>query len=268
MMRGLVLDFDGVLFDSAPEAFLVARRTYAGLGPAIPTESPLPTPGELSAASRDDVLADPLYQRFVSLMPLGNRAEDYAVILSVLERGVTVDDQAGYDRERAQVAMDFQDAFHAHFYEVRSGFQEDEPERWRALQRPYPGFLALLRRRASSVTLAIATAKDQASVRLLLEDHGLRELFPDDRLMDKETGRSKTAHLRHLQAALGKPFPDLTFVDDKLSHLDAVATLRVRCVLASWGYNGAREHELARQRGYSVCSLESAEELLFDEGDA
>jgi len=262
-MRGLVLDFDGVLFDSAPEAFLVARRTYAELGPALPTESRLPAPGDVSATSRHDVLADPLYEGFVGLMPLGNRAEDYAVMLSVLERGVTVDDQARYDRERAKVPVDFQDAFHARFYEVRTRFQQDAPERWRALQGPYPEFVALLRRRASSVALAIATAKDRVSVRLLLEDHGLADLFPDERLMDKETGPSKTAHLQHLQAALKIPFPELTFVDDKVNHLDSVATLGVRCALATWGYNGPREHELARQRGYAVCSLDNAEDLLF-----
>lgn len=130
---------------------------------------------------------------------------------------------------------------------------------------PIPELLALLRRRGSSVALAIATAKDRASVRLLLEDHGLAGLFPDERLMDKETGRSKAAHLRHLQAALGIPFPEITFVDDKVNHLDAVATLGVRCVLAAWGYNGSREHELARRRGYAVCSLDSAAGLLFGE---
>ncbi len=264
-MRGLVLDFDGVLFDSAPEAFLVARRTYAELGPALPTEARLPAPADLAAPSRNDVLADPLYRGFVRLMPLGNRAEDYAVMLSVLERGVTVEDQARYDRERAKVSADFQDAFHARFYEVRTRFQQDAPERWRALQGPYPELLALLRRRRSSVALAIATAKDRASVRLLLEDHDLAGLFPDERLMDKETGRSKAAHLRHLQAALGMPFSEITFVDDKVNHLDAVATLGVRCVLAAWGYNGSREHELARRRGYVVCSLGSAAELFSAE---
>jgi phosphoglycolate phosphatase-like HAD superfamily hydrolase len=262
-MRGLVLDFDGVIFDSAPEAFLVARRTYAEVGPPLPAESRLPAASDLRSTSRNDVLADPLYQGFVDLMPLGNRAEDYAVILSVLERGVRVDDQASYDRQRARVPQTFQDAFHARFYEVRTGFQHDAPERWRALQGPYPGLVALLRRRSSSVALAIATAKDRASVRRLLEDHDLDDLFPDERLMDKETGRSKAAHLRHLQAALGIPFPKLTFVDDKVNHLDAVATLGVRCVLAGWGYNGPREHELARQRGYEVCPLDAAEGLLF-----
>jgi phosphoglycolate phosphatase-like HAD superfamily hydrolase len=262
-MQGLVLDFDGVIFDSAPEAYLVARRTYARLVPALPTSDRLPAPPGGLEPSREQVLADPLYQAFVELMPLGNRAEDYAVILSILEREVAVPDQGRYDEERARVSTDFLETFHARFYEVRTRFQSEHPRPWRALQGPYPEFVALLRRRSAEVTLAIATAKDRQSVRLLLEDHGLADLFPDERLMDKETGHSKAAHLRHLQARLAIPFPSITFVDDKVNHLDAVSSLGVRCALAGWGYNGRREHELARERGYLVCSLEDAESRLF-----
>jgi len=81
--------------------------------------------------------------------------------------------------------------------------------------------------------------------------------------MDKETGRSKAAHLRELERVLGIPPPEMTFVDDKVNHLDAAAPLGVRCVLAAWGYNGARERELAKERGYVVCTLEDAERELF-----
>jgi phosphoglycolate phosphatase-like HAD superfamily hydrolase len=262
-MRGLVLDFDGVIFDSAPEAYLVARRTYAELGSPRGAASRLPAPGEVAEPSREEVLEDPLYRRFVELMPLGNRAEDYGVMLSVLERGVVVDSQRRYDEERARVPTAFLEAFHARFYEVRTRLQQEHPRWWRALHDPYADFVALLRRRSSEAILAIATAKDRGSVRLLLEHHGLGDLFPDERLMDKETGRSKAAHLQHLQRELGVPFAELTFVDDKVNHLDAVAPLGVRCVLAGWGYNGPREHDLADERGYLVCSLRNAEERLF-----
>ena len=262
-MRGLVLDFDGVVFNSAPEAYRVARRTYADVGPALPADVPLPPPGEVHELGLEQVLADPLYQGFVELMPLGNRAEDYAVILSCLERGVEVRDQEGYDRQRDRVSAEYQEAYHARFYQVRTGFQEEHPARWRELQGPYPELVALLRRHSADVALAIATAKDRRSVRLLLEDHGLAGLFPDERLMDKETGRSKAAHLRELERVLGLPLAEMTFVDDKVNHLDAVAPLGVRCVLAAWGYNGARERTLARERGYEVCTLDDAEGELF-----
>jgi len=58
-------------------------------------------------------------------------------------------------------------------------------------------------------------------------------------------------------------YPELTFVDDKVNHLDSVASLGVRCALAAWGYNGRREHELAAEHGYLVCDLDNVEEKLF-----
>jgi phosphoglycolate phosphatase-like HAD superfamily hydrolase len=61
----------------------------------------------------------------------------------------------------------------------------------------------------------------------------------------------------------GLDFAEITFVDDKVNHLDAVAPLGVRCALAAWGYNGPREHRLAQGRGHLVCHLEDLETQLF-----
>ena len=48
-----------------------------------------------------------------------------------------------------------------------------------------------------------------------------------------------------MKDALGTEYAELTFVDDKLNHLETVAPLGVRCVLAAWGYNGERERRAA-----------------------
>jgi hypothetical protein len=55
----------------------------------------------------------------------------------------------------------------------------------------------------------------------------------------------------------------VTFVDDKVNHLDDVAPLGVRCVLAAWGYNGDRERREAERAGYRVCGLDQVEAALF-----
>jgi hypothetical protein len=55
----------------------------------------------------------------------------------------------------------------------------------------------------------------------------------------------------------------MTFLDDKVNHLDSVAALGVRCALSTWGYNGPREHRLARDHGHRVCSLDDVEAQLF-----
>jgi phosphoglycolate phosphatase-like HAD superfamily hydrolase len=128
---------------------------------------------------------------------------------------------------------------------------------------PYPRLLEVLRRRAGSCRYAIATAKDRRSVTALLADYGVADLFEPALVLDKETGVTKVAHHEHLARATGIDCADMTFVDDKVSHLDAVATLGVRCALAAWGYNGPREHRLAREHGHLVCSLDDVDSQLF-----
>jgi len=254
-VRVLALDFDGVISDSAREAFGVALRTFADLDPAAKLASLASDP--LPEAHPD------LYDLFLASMPLGNRAEDFGVVLSAAAAGAPLESQDAYDSYRNGLDSSWLEAFHSHFYEVRTLWSERDREQWLALMAPYPAILELLRRRSSDVELAIATAKDGASVAALLERYGVADLFPSERILDKETGVDKRAHLQLLSERLACPLSELTFVDDKVNHLESVAPLGVRCGLATWGYNGLREQERAREFGYRVLTLENVEEQLF-----
>jgi phosphoglycolate phosphatase-like HAD superfamily hydrolase len=245
-MRVLALDFDGVISDSAREAFSVALRTYSSLRPGSQLRE-----------------SEELYRGFVELMPLGNRAEDYAVALIALEEKVVIADQAAYDSFYRRQDQERLRVFHERFYEIRTAWAEQDPEGWRRMLSPFPGVLEILHRRASRVTLAIATAKDRLSVGRLLRDYGIDSLFRADLVLDKETGVSKRSHLEHLQRSLMVPFDAITFVDDKVSHLDQAAELGVRCGLAAWGYNGRREWEAALRAGHLVLHIEDLEAQLF-----
>ena len=261
-MQLLALDFDGVISDSAPESFVVSARTYLEMEPGSSLRSHLaPYIGE-SLPALDAITEDPLYAGYIRLMPLGNRAEDYAVALTALERGSLPEDQTAYDAFRDDLDPAWLRAYHKRFYAVRAEIVARGKSPWQALIAPYPAFVELLRRRAGEVILAIATAKDRRSVSDLLEAYGIADLFRD-RVLDKETGVSKEAHLAHLSQTCGIDFANITFVDDKANHLDAVSHLGVRCALAAWGYNGEREEALARERGYLVCGLSDVEAQLF-----
>ncbi len=253
----LALDFDGVIVDSMREVYLLSLRAFAELEPSsrLPGRDPgwsLPAP--------DD---DPLLRAFAEMVPLGNRAEDFGVMLSALERGERVADQAAYDAIYGQFDPAWLAEFHEEFYRQRKRLLDDDRAGWLALQPPYPTFRQLLLRHAGEVPYAVLTARDATSVRLLLEHCGLAELFPPSSVLDKETGRHKTAHLELLAGRLGVPFTRITFVDDKLNHLVSVAPLGVRPVLADWGHNSPREHEAARRLGFAVATLETAEAMLF-----
>lgn len=262
-MKALALDFDGVIADSSREAFVVALRAYVALRPGAPLGSALEAleaalPGGASAVEGHE-----LYPGFMALMPLGNRAEDFGAALEAVSRRIEVGDQAAYDEFFATLDRAWLDAFHARFYEERARFASADGALWRSLQPPYRQVADLLPRLRGGVALAVATAKDRRSVEALLQEYGLAGVFAPEAILDKETGVTKAAHLERLRDVLGVPFADTTFVDDKVRHLDDVAGLGVRCVLAAWGYNGERERLLAARRGYVVADLDDIERTLI-----
>jgi len=258
----LALDFDGVLVDSLRETFFVGLRTYVSLAPAsvlTATSEDLGPPARVG----DEIEAEEIYRWHRRLSPLGNRAEDFGATMAAFDEGVALPSQEDYDRFRATRDPEWLHAFHNRFYRERRRLRDEDPAGWLRLQPPYRPLLELLRRRSGETTLAIVTAKDRAAVRLLLEANGADDLFPEDLVLDKEAGAGKRAHLTRLSEALPVPFEAITFVDDKLNHLRDVAPLGVRCVLAGWGHNSEREHRQARELGFAVATLETAEELLF-----
>ena len=263
-MRVLALDFDGVISDSVVESFAVALRTMARRTPGPFWSQSL---ARVQGADAATIRSDSLYTGFLELMPLGNRAEDFGVALSLLEAGGVVKDQAGFDHFREGLGADFLSEFHASFYKEREALRALDPAAWLGLLGPFSGFVELLQRRSGDRTLALATAKDRTSVDLLLGAYGIANLFPEERVIDKEAGRSKRAHLSRLRERMDVAFDQITFVDDKLNHLDDVSGLGVRCALAAWGYNGERERRLASERGFLVCDLASAEASLFGPED-
>jgi phosphoglycolate phosphatase-like HAD superfamily hydrolase len=267
MKRILALDFDGVISDSAPECFWIALRTYLEMRPdsrlantssGAAIQDPLPR--------RETVEGNELYREILQLMPLGNRAEDFGVILSILDSSEKTEDQAAYDAARAAAGAAFHVEFHERFYRIRREVSDREPVAWERLMGPYRDFVALLQGRPASVELAVATAKDRRSVVRLLERYGLSQHLRDDLLLDKEVGVSKLSHLELLARRTGADLSSITFLDDKVNHLDSVSPLGVRCCLATWGYNGDREHKLAREKGYLLCDLDNARTQLFTDG--
>ncbi|MDD9853960.1 MAG: HAD hydrolase-like protein [Deltaproteobacteria bacterium] len=251
--RALALDFDGVICDSAREAFHLALQSAREcLGP--PAQRAFPKGAEQNAA---------LWERFVELLPLGNRADDYGVCLLAIATNTALPGQDDYDHFRAGLDPAALRAFRKRLYQLRARWERQDPSGWRALLPAYPGICELLRRRAGEVHLAIATAKDRRAVRQLLETYGIGDLFPKGCVLDKESGPSKRAHIAQIAERLACPPAQITFVDDKVSHLLDVSGLGARCLLAAWGYNGPRESRIAQAAGFPVCQLRDFEAQAF-----
>jgi phosphoglycolate phosphatase-like HAD superfamily hydrolase len=262
-MRVLALDFDGVVCDSAREVFTAAVHTYGRIDPGsrvvqATLTHPRPSAPEL------DLSSAPAFADFKELMPLGNRAEDYAVALRAMDLGLALRDQAAYDDFYRSFDPSWLRHFHAAFYEVRDRLRTEHLASWLALHAGYPPFSDFLERAAGRCELAVATARDTASLDVLLVHLGVAALIPRKSRLDKETGVHKTDHLTALARRLGVPFEEITFVDDKVNHLERVAPLGVRLVLAGWGHNTPREHARATALGFAVAQLDALDPVLLD----
>ena len=261
-MRVIAFDFDGVLCDSSRELFVVAVDTLAVQVPTSALLTDLAPLRDDALAGGDDFRGHELFQRFADLLPLGNRAEDFGVALLSIEQSGPLDNQEAYDTFYAGVPEDWRGLFHRRFYESRTRLREADLQRWLALHLPYPGVVEALESHRAAIRPAVATAKDARSIHLLLAELGLADIFDPQLILDKETGVEKTVHLRELQRRTGAPFAHITFIDDKLNHLETVAELGVRPVLAGWGFNTDREHGAARRLGFEVVHLDTLD-ILF-----
>jgi len=265
-MKVLALDFDGVVCDSLREVFATALATYETLEPGSPLITRLRSRRGEGRWHELEFIGDPVMVSFESMMPLGNRAEDFGVSLRAMDSFLELTDQGAYDAFYGTVDPEWRAIFHHSFYEHRDAAREADLEGWIGLHAPYPDFLDLLCRRAGDARLALATAKDRRSAVLLLDHLGVGDLFAPELVLDKETGIDKTAHLTAIHQRLDVAFEAITFVDDKVNHLETVAPLGVRPVLAGWGFNTPREHALADEKGFAVANFDDAERVLYGGG--
>jgi len=262
-VRTLALDFDGVIADTSRETFTVSLRTWARLEPVGLLASHPLSQRDGAAPTEYPFEEDSLFRFFVEAMAMGNRAEDFGVLLAAHDRGTAIPGQTAYDAFRAELSPRWLERFHRSYYEEREALRREDPEGWVSLQRPYLHMTELLGRRGRRGRVAVLTARDRGSLLQLLEAWELDRVIPPEMIYDKETGVRKTAHLQRLCQDHGVRPEAVTFVDDKINHLVATAHLGVRGVLAGWGHNTVREHSEARRLGFPIASVETAAELLF-----
>jgi phosphoglycolate phosphatase-like HAD superfamily hydrolase len=252
----LVFDFDGVISESVHDSFRTAINTYVALFPdhRLPVHKGVNPPELIFEIETQFPL---FYQMFRQTMPFGNRAEDYFVILNIIEnqKSESILDQEAYDRYKSELPSEQLEQYHQYFYWLRRSYQAD-PEKWIRLLPPFPGVVEAIKKLSERFTLAIATSKDVVSIHIQLKLYGLNEYFHNQLILDKEISPHKRDHLIHLHSQSGSPFEQIRFIDDKVLHLIDVADLGVRCFLATWGFNTPREHRIAESNGFKLLKLE------------
>jgi phosphoglycolate phosphatase-like HAD superfamily hydrolase len=253
----IAFDFDGVISNSIHDSFVTSLNSYI----TFKTDHNLPLSGPIVPARRifefEKEHAD-LFAAFKSLLPMGNRAEDYYVILRIIEenRTASIQDQESFDAYKESLSKSVRDDYHAFFYQFRISLQNKDADAWAELLPAFPGIQEIIPGLSGDFTLAIATAKDRRSVELQLARYGLTGYFDPENILDKDYSESKRGHLTRFHELHGTPYEHMHFIDDKVLHLVSVADLGVHCYLSMWGFNSEREHDIAAENGFIMLELD------------
>jgi phosphoglycolate phosphatase-like HAD superfamily hydrolase len=257
----LVFDFDGVICNSIHDSMMTGLNTYTAMVPDhnLPLETPL-RPEEVAGFESSN---PEFFQYFSELMPLGRRAEDYFIIIGIIDRGEAgrVKGQSDFDGIKANIPSIQLDRFQNAFYKTRLQLAESDPAAWSALFPPFEGVNRALEILTNRFRFAIATAKDRTSVHFQLKAFHLMRFFDDDMIFDKDFAAQKRDALIAISRNTSTDFSDIHFIDDKLNHLMGCLDLGIHCYLAAWGFNSEREHRSALSAGITLLALEDLPKL-------
>ncbi len=243
-LRLLILDFDGVLWDSAGEVYEVAWRAYREMGGAV-----LDQPEDR--------------ERFMIERPWARTGLDFYLLMQRLELarsegGGSPLDEATWSELRGGLGEDAA-RFLQHYYEIRCRFRDSDRQRWYSFQSPYAAVVDSVVRHVGRLTgVALATTKDTDSAAALLESTPLVGIP----IYGREFSENKAEQVLAILERFAVEPSEAVFVDDLIENLGQVAPLGVPCALASWGYNTAEARSQAGPLGYPVLTQEEFGRLL------
>jgi hypothetical protein len=229
----LVLDFDGVLCESAGECLQIAWCAHKGVPvEAFPArEDPYRVPAEVA-------------ERYWRTRPYMRHLAHFVVPL--LE-GPAPADRAAFAERFASLPAGLADDFAAAARAYREAVRERRREAWLELHGVWPQVSGLVD------GAYLATARDRASVLEILGVHGVR---PDparifDMLSEKQTALGKIAERE------SRPRAGVFLLDDSIDNCLAARAAGFGAGWASWGCSDPGDEAIAIRSEIAVITLDA-----------
>jgi len=238
----MVLDFDGVICDPANECRLV---TWLAAHPPDPS---LPISSYLVAVERG------FAARFMHIRGYARLLEHFVVAHHPGAEAVS--SRAEFTALFGSIPGDEVAAFVEAAGAVRRRFRTEETFGWAALHPLYRGVAKLFRDHPG--VIAVASARDSASVYTILDYRGLGGTVAE---VAGEC-RSKADAVLDLCARYGLDPGEITFVDDNLENVTAVAAAGASAYWAMWGHHVPEDLAVARQAGVRRLELDELPQII------
>lgn len=239
MRAMVVLDFDGVICDSAQECFAASWTAFHEL---LRREPAGPAPADARHAFRE-------------LRPFVRSGEDFVLIQQLVFLARAPRSQAEFDQEWARPGAPDRMRFRNLFYQARVELRNRDPGAWLAMNRIYPHVPAALRRLSPDAPRYVLSTKKPEFVVPSLEAEALP--IPRESVLYSEAEPKLVTVERLLAQAR---ITEAVFVEDQIDAIRENRNPRIRTFLAAWGY--VQKSWLAETGAWTVLQPEDLGELL------
>jgi phosphoglycolate phosphatase-like HAD superfamily hydrolase len=229
----LVLDFDGVICDSIEECFASSWTAYHAL---YCKEAQRQVP----AGTREE---------FARLRPFIRTGEDFPLIQDLLARGITVEDQAGFDQAARAAGTETMKLYRSLYYQARTSLLEQHREEWLAMNRIFPHMVSAFSLLLPAAPFFILSTKKTSFITEVLDAAGIP--VPVERILFTEH-EPKLITVERLRREGG--FAEAYFVEDQIDAIRSNTNPLIHVRLAAWGY--VRKEWLAEPRTVTVLTPE------------
>jgi len=242
-----ILDFDGVLVDSAPECWLRC----------------------VDASKIDNSLKSLDYSSsvkdlFLLMRYLVGPAHEFYFLIKSLEKYTNASDVeknfiklANGDKKNALKFKDF-------FFNSRVIAKNNNLKGWIKSNNFYGPAISMAKRFSAVNKLFIATMKDEESVIELLNYHNVN--CNTSKILGLNYGDNKYKHLSYvLEQNPTLSSNDFLFLDDNIRHINEVSCLGISAMLATWGYGTKNSIDFANKNNIQTLSLEDCNQVMVYE---
>lgn len=250
----LVMDFDGVIVDSADEGLFTGFSAYKSFNPKTKLFGGNLNLDNFKVRMNKYRTQCKKYKDYRTFL---RTALDYYYILHFIDKKIAIKNSSDFAESSKKVPVD-KNKFVRKFYSTRSRLMRDDFQKWVKLEPIYLHMTKVFSELRNDVYVSTSNRKN--AVLKTFRHFGMR--IDSKHIFDNAFGLEKRKHIEKIRKIENADYSDMTFVDDQLGHLLNVKSLGVNCVLAGWGYVNEEQLKSARIMGIKVATPHNFVKIL------
>lgn len=232
-MKTIFLDFDGVLFDTVLESYLLARYAYFGIEPF-------------------DKVDKKEYEIFHSVRYLITHSWHYYYIMELIEKRISNKTfPQEYQKSILQRNIDADSAFDKKFQSERSDLIENHFDFWNKLDKPYH-FFEKIKSISKDFNILIVSTKNEEAIIRHCKDYSLD--INEKNVVGKTKLKQYISKKVFIENYIKKyNIQNSIFVDDSINTIrECVQIPNLKAYCANWGYVANKKDGLNEEEIFNI----------------